>query len=171
MKIYTKKGDLGETDLISERVLKSNQAIHLVGELDEASARLALAKHYIQDEEILRDLEKVDHYLFLISSILVDPFGKLGLSVDPDATIELEEAIDVMDIKLAPLKRFITYDGSVEAIQISLLRTQVRKIERLLVGFSTDEAILKYINRLSDYLFTLMRYLNYKAKISETFRK
>ncbi|MDY0211032.1 MAG: cob(I)yrinic acid a,c-diamide adenosyltransferase [Acholeplasma sp.] len=171
MKIYTKRGDLGETDLISERVSKSNSAIHLVGELDEASARLALCKHYIKNESLIEELSKVDHYLFLIASMIVDNKRVLGLTLDEDAIKQLEEAIDVMDIKLSPLKRFITYDGSLEAIHVSLLRTQIRKIERYLVDFECEKIILKYLNRLSDYLFTLMRFINFSNKQEETFRK
>lgn len=170
MKIYTKRGDLGETDLISRRVIKSNIAIQLVGEMDEASARLALCKHYIDQKDILDKLSEVDHYLFLISSIIVDEEDKLKIRIPETAVTNLELDIDEMDKVLVPLKRFITYDGCIEAIQISLLRTQVRRIERMLVDYPTDELVLKYMNRLSDYLYTLMRYMNYIQNIEETKR-
>jgi cob(I)alamin adenosyltransferase len=170
MKIYTKRGDLGETDLISRRVIKSNLAIHLVGEIDEASARLALCKHYIDDENILKKLSEVDHYLFLISSIIVDEEDKLKIRVPESAITQLEQDIDEMDKVLPPLKRFITYDGGIDAIQVSLLRTLVRKVERLLVDYPTHELVLKYMNRLSDYLYTLMRYMNFIQNIVETKR-
>ena len=170
MKIYTKRGDLGETDLISKRVLKSNIAIHIVGEIDEASARLADCKQYITSIEIKEALSKVDHYLFLISSIVVDNEDRLKLRITDEAIKELEEAIDVMDLKLKPLKKFITYDGSNAAIKVSLLRSQVRKVERYLVDFETQEHVIQYMNRLSDYLFTLMRFINLNEGIKETTR-
>lgn len=170
MKIYTKKGDLGTTDLISKRVLKSDLAIHIVGEIDEASARLADCRQHIQLEEARHDLLTVDHYLFMISSMVVDVQDKLKLRIEDEAIKQLEEAIDMMDIKLEPINKFITYDGSNAAIKVSLLRAQVRKIERYLVEYSIQENALKYINRLSDYLFTLMRYLNYSSNIKETTR-
>ncbi|MCU0105675.1 cob(I)yrinic acid a,c-diamide adenosyltransferase [Acholeplasma vituli] len=170
MKIYTKRGDLGETDLISRRVVKSDIAIQLVGEIDEASARLALCKHYIDQKEILDKLSEVDHYLFLISSIIVDDEDKLKIQIPESAITQLETDIDQMDKVLPPLKRFITYDGSIEAIQISLLRTQVRKVERLLVDYPTQKTVLKYMNRLSDYLYTLMRYMNLMQNVEETKR-
>lgn len=170
MKIYTKRGDLGETDLISRRVVKSNIAIHLVGEMDEASARLALCKHYIDDKQILQKLSEIDHYLFLISSIIVDDEDKLKIRVPEQAITQLEQDIDDMDKVLPPLKRFITYDGGIDAIQISLLRAQVRKVERYLVDYKVDEMVLKYMNRLSDYLYTLMRYMNFIQNIEETKR-
>jgi cob(I)alamin adenosyltransferase len=170
MKIYTKRGDLGETDLISKRVIKSNLAIHLVGEIDEASARLALCKHYIDDDHLLKKLSEVDHYLFLISSIIVDVEDKLKIRIPETAITQLEVDIDEMDKVLPVLKRFITYDGGIDAIQVSLLRTQVRKVERLLVDYPTHEQVLKYMNRLSDYLYTLMRYMNFIQNIEETKR-
>lgn len=170
MKIYTKRGDLGETDLIARRVIKSNIAIQLVGEIDEASARLALCKHYIDDNLIIAKLSEVDHYLFLISSIIVDETDKLQIRIPESSITQLEQDIDEMDKVLPQLKRFITYDGAIEAIQISLLRTQVRKVERLLVDYPTNEMVLKYMNRLSDYLYTLMRYMNFIQNIEETKR-
>lgn len=170
MKIYTKRGDLGETDLISKRVIKSNIAIHLVGEMDEASARVALCKHYIDDQAILNKLSEIDHHLFLISSVIVDDEDKLKIRIPEEAVLQLEKDIDEMDKVLPTLKRFITYDGTIEAIQISLLRTQVRKIERYLVDYKIDEMVLKYMNRLSDYLYTLMRYMNFIQNIEETKR-
>lgn len=170
MKIYTKRGDLGETDLISRRVFKSNIAIHLVGEMDEASARLALCKHYIHDKPIVDKLTEIDHYLFLISSIIVDEEDKLKIRIPEVAITNLELDIDEMDKVLPKLTRFITYDGGIDAIHLSLLRTQVRKVERYLVDHKTDENVLKYMNRLSDYLYTLMRYMNFIQNIVETKR-
>ena len=170
MKIYTKRGDLGETDLISKRVLKSDIAIHIVGEIDEASARLSDCKQYIESEEIKKDLSSVYHYLFRISSIVVDNEDRLKLRIEDDAIKALEEAIDVMDLQLKPLKKFITYDGAIAAIKVSLLRSQIRKVERYLIDFEIEENVIRYMNRLSDYLFTLMRFINLKAGVSETTR-
>lgn len=170
MKIYTKRGDLGETDLISSRVSKSNIAIHLVGELDEASARLAECKKYIEEKNILNDLSKIDHLIFTIASIIVDDKQKLNLSIDVQEIAFLEASIDEMDKHLQPLKKFITYDGVEGAIKISLLRAQIRRIERLIVDYPVQPVVLKYLNRLSDYLFTLMRYLNLLADFKEVTR-
>lgn len=170
MKIYTKKGDLGGTDLINKRVLKSDVAIHIVGEIDEASARLADCRAVITHEAIRNELRTVDHYLFMTSSIVVDIQDKLKLRIGDDAITALEESIDLMDLKLEPLRKFITYDGTNAAIKVSLLRSQVRRVERYLVGYEVQDNVLKYVNRLSDYLFTLMRYLNYLSGTVETTR-
>lgn len=170
MKIYTKRGDSGETDLISKRVMKSDIAIHLVGEIDEAQARLALAKYHIVDEKVRAALAEVDQNLFKISSMIVDQKKLLGISIDESSILALETKIDSMDLELPVLKKFITYDGTIGSIQLSLLRSQVRKIERLMVETKLEDNVLKYMNRLSDYLFTLMRWINFKENITETLR-
>lgn len=163
MKIYTKKGDLGETDLIGKRTLKSDLLIDLVGEIDEANVRIALAKKVITDLKISNELHLINRHLFTISSDLVDVNQILDLHINVSSITHLETQIDEMESVLPKVTHFITYDGTEAAIRISSLRSQVRLIERLLVSIHAKKEIIMYINRLSDYLFVLMRYINHQS--------
>lgn len=168
MKIYTKKGDLGQTDLIGRRTIKSDILVDLVGEIDEAFVRIAFAKKEIDHIGIKTELSDINNCLFTISSIIVDVNQLLKLSIPLERVTHLEELIDQMDLEIPKLKAFITYDGCLGAIALSSLRSQIRNIERKINTVEMDKTVLAYLNRLSDYLFTAMRYVNFKAKISET---
>jgi len=163
LKIYTKRGDLGETDLIGKRTLKSDVIIELVGQIDEACVRIAYCKHEINHQEVLDELSSINNHLFTISSALVDVNHRLNLSISDQSVASLEMKIDQIEASLVPLKNFITYDGTLAAIHISSLRSQIRSIERLLVKVEANKEMIRYVNRLSDYLFVLMRQINKEA--------
>lgn len=167
MKIYTKRGDKGQTDVIGKRVKKSDVKMHIVGELDELAVRMADFLSLCTHEAIIKDTKYIDAILFSIASIVIDINNKLGLSVTEDSIRFLEDRIDQMDAVLPPLKNFITYEGVEGAIKASALKTQVRKVERFMVEDDLDEHVLKFINRLSDYYFTLSRYINHLANYTE----
>lgn len=171
MKIYTKKGDKGDTDLIGKRVKKSNVKMFIVGELDELAVRMADFLSVCKDQTITQDMRKIDAILFKVASITIDINQRLNLSLKEEETLFLEEKINEMEKYLPPLKNFITYEGTLSSIKSSSMKTQVRKIERYLVDDQdADPFTLSFINRLSDYFFTLSRYLNYKENIQETKR-
>lgn len=170
MKISTKKGDLGQTDLIGKRVSKSDILIQIVGELDELAARMADLNQSGISESLTADLKKIDSVLFKIASIVIDIDNKLHLEVREADIHFLEDKINHMEQLLPELKNFITYDGVIPSIKANLVKTQVRKVERLLVSTKVNPLLVKYINRLSDYFFILGRYLNFEANFKETIR-
>src|SRR5690554_175019 len=111
MKIYTKRGDKGQTDVIGKRVKKSDIKMHIVGELDELAVRMAEFLSVCDNEAIIGDIKYIDSVLFKTASIVIDINNKLGLSIQKENISFLEEKIDAMDEVLPPLKNFITYDG------------------------------------------------------------
>lgn len=171
MKIYTKKGDQGETDLIGKRVLKNDLLIQIVGELDELAVRMAELNQSNIPEALISDLKQIDSVLFKIATIVIDINNSLKLDVLDSDVLFLESKINQMEEELPKLKHFITYDGIPSSIKAHLIKTQVRKVERLLVSTEINLHVIKYINRLSDYFFVLGRYLNFKADFKEIIRK
>lgn len=171
MKIYTKKGDQGETDLIGKRVLKNDLLIQIVGELDELAVRMAELNQSNIPEALISDLKQIDSVLFKIATIVIDINNSLKLDVLDSDVLFLESKINQMEEELPKLKHFITYDGIPSSIKAQLIKTQVRKIERLLVSTEINLHVIKYMNRLSDYFFVLGRYLNFKADFKEIIRK
>lgn len=167
MKIYTKRGDKGQTDVIGKRVKKSDIKMHIVGELDELAVRMAEFLSVCDHETIVKDIKYIDSILFKTASIVIDINNKLGLVVEEENIAFLEQKIDEMDEVLPPLKNFITYDGVIASIKASALKTQTRAVERLMVEDDLEEHVLRFINRLSDYFFTLSRYINYLANYTE----
>ena len=172
MKIYTKKGDQGETDLIGKRVLKNDLLIQIVGELDEVAVRMAELNQSNIPEALISDLKQIDSVLFKIATIVIDSNNSLKLDVLDSDVLFLESKINQMEEEELPkLKHFITYDGIPSSIKAQLIKTQVRKVERLLVSTEINPLVIKYMNRLSDYFFVLGRYLNFKAGFKEIIRK
>ncbi|MDY0316620.1 MAG: cob(I)yrinic acid a,c-diamide adenosyltransferase [Acholeplasmataceae bacterium] len=171
MKIYTKKGDQGETDLIGKRVLKNDLLIQIVGELDELAVRMAELNQSNIPEALISDLKQIDSVLFKIATIVIDINNSLKLDVLDSDVLFLESKINQMEEELPKLKHFITYDGIPSSIKAHLIKTQVRKVERLLVSAEINLHVIKYMNRLSDYFFVLGRYLNFKAGFKEIIRK
>jgi cob(I)alamin adenosyltransferase len=171
MKIYTKKGDQGETDLIGKRVLKNDLLIQIVGELDELAVRMAELNQSNIPETLISDLQQIDSVLFKIATIVIDINNSLKLDVLDSDVLFLESKINQMEEELPKLKHFITYDGIPSSIKAHLIKTQVRKVERLLVSAEINLHVIKYMNRLSDYFFVLGRYFNFKAGFKEIIRK
>jgi len=170
MKIYTKTGDIGETSLFGgRRVLKSELRIDAYGTVDELNSWIGLLRD-VQTESVTKDLLKeIQDRLFTLGSTLAaDPDNaKLKTPDLHESDIELlEKAIDKMDEVLEPLRNFVLPGGHVHVSYCHLARTVCRRAERLCValhhsanGASAEESLIaiKYLNRLSDYLFTLSR--------------
>lgn len=168
MPIYTKTGDKGQTGLANgERVSKNSPIIIFVGNLDELNAHIGLCvsqfkninEHNFENEIVA--LENIQNNLFVIGSISV--FAKLEFEVEKEVAI-LEQNIDGYEKILPKLTNFILPGGHFLASQIHLLRTSARKLEISAHTLNYDEIklIVPYLNRLSDYLFVLARYINFK---------
>ena len=174
-KIYTRGGDLGETSLVSgNRVLKGDERIDLYGELDELHSRLGVICAHL-DKEIL--FQQCCDFLHHLQSAVFDLGSNLACEAENRAAYKLpqisaefikdmEEEIDRMEHELPPLKNFILPGGTLAAASVHLARTGARSVERKLIRFhhQTKEAIpengLIFLNRMSDYLFVLARYVN-----------
>lgn len=174
MPIYTRTGDKGETGIIGKRLSKDSPVIHLIGSIDELNASLGIVLAYSMGD--CDYLLKVQSTLFAIGAILAG--GKVEIDLDKKV-LALERQIDRMDKELKPLKNFIIPGGGIISSHVHLSRTICRRAERNVVKYITsniDERqelldILKYINRLSDYLFTLARYLNQIDRVNEVYWK
>ncbi len=175
MKIYTKGGDKGQTSLLGgKRVSKSDIRIEAYGTIDELNANIGLLKDYEISDDYKDKLLKTQHDLFKIGSILaceVDPAQyNLPKIEDYDIT-EIEKNIDEMEKELPVLKNFILPGGDLAVSQCHLARCVCRRSERLIVLLSeeedVDDVIIRYLNRLSDFLFVLARKISYDKGINE----
>ncbi len=171
MKIYTKKGDQGETGLFGgERVPKDHLRIRAYGTLDELNAALGLVSLPGEFGERLR---RIQGELFQLGAELATPRGKtvsVALIAGGEVAL-LENEIDGMEKSLAPLTHFILPGGSPAAAHLHVARTICRRAERELVALHRSESlrpvVLEYVNRLSDYLFVASRFANREAKIAD----
>lgn len=172
MKIYTKTGDIGETSLFGgRRVLKSELRIETYGTVDELNSWIGLLRDVQTDAATKELLKEIQDRLFTLGATLAaDPDNsKLKHPDLHESDIELlEKAIDKMDTELEPLRHFVLPGGHVYVSYCHLARTVCRRAERLCValhhsansaGATNPEELIaiKYLNRLSDYLFTLSR--------------
>lgn len=175
-KIYTKTGDKGSTGLIGgKRVSKSHQRIDAYGTVDELNSYLGLVRDMISIDSKKEELKYIQDRLFTAGSNLAcdDENAKMIL---PDLTendiILLEKSIDQMDEELTPLKNFIIPGGHIQISYCHIARCVCRRAERLCVEVMENsfvpQLIIQYLNRLSDYLFTLSRYIAKKLGVEET---
>lgn len=169
MKIYTKTGDDGTTGLIGPgRVRKDDVRIEAYGEVDEMNAVLGLLLTAIDAEATvaLDTLQGIQNDLFVIGSLLATAASaeKAPVKLDADRVAAIEAAIDAMEKELPELKNFILPQGGPAAATAHVARAVCRRAERRVVALSGLEpvapAVLEYLNRLSDYLFVLARWLN-----------
>ena len=168
MKIYTKTGDSGKTSLIGgTKVLKSDPRIDAYGTVDELNSHIGLVSDYCADEPSKNILKEIQDRLFTIGSELAcDPKKETKMQL-PDlheSDIELlEKEMDKMDGQLPPMKNFILPGGMPAVSFMHVARCVCRRAERGCVNLKENEGgvdplIIKYLNRLSDYLFMLARY-------------
>ena len=167
MKIYTKKGDGGQTSLIGgTRVSKHHLRIETYGTVDELNSYIGLIRDHKIEEKHIETLLEVQDRLFTIGSHLAsDPKTakmKLPELFEEDITF-LENQIDEMDGELEPMKHFVLPGGHQVVSYAHIARCVCRRAERITVHLAeeskVDEKIVRYLNRLSDYLFTLSRKL------------
>jgi len=176
-KIYTKTGDTGTTGLIGgTKVPKNDVRIDAYGTVDELNSWIGLINDQLNLEEFKNELKDVQDRLFTIGSALAcdtdkEPKMKLPDLHDTDISL-LEIKIDEMTAQLPPMKSFILPGGHPTVSSIHICRTVCRRAERLTVGMKqhdlfVDAKIIQYLNRLSDYLFTLARYAAQKLNVQE----
>jgi cob(I)alamin adenosyltransferase len=176
MKIYTKKGDAGETGLFGNaRVPKDDLRIRTYGTFDELNSILGLSLSEADLPKTLRPiLERVQAELFQLGAEIATPRGKDSgiLLVTEASTEKLETEIDKMESELPPLKTFILPGGTRVSSLLHLARTVCRRAERELITLNRAEPqradVLQYLNRLSDHLFVAARFCNLKLGKSDT---
>ncbi len=179
MKVYTRRGDGGETSLFGgERVAKDAPRVAAYGAVDELNAVLGGVCADLDDEDLLEGLRRVQSSLFDLGGELATPDveerearGK-GIPRVRDADVEsLEQWIDRLDEEIAPLQSFILPGGARAAATLHLARTVCRRAEREVVSLARVETVaelpVRYLNRLSDLLFTLARAVNQRAGVEE----
>tara|TARA_R110002124_G_scaffold194919_1_gene361950 strand:- start:5566 stop:6111 length:546 start_codon:yes stop_codon:yes gene_type:complete len=175
MKIYTKKGDNGETSLFGgQRVSKNSKRIEAYGTVDELNSVLGIAISHGLNEKSKELLDAIQIQLFVLGSDLATPPSKkikINRIGETEITF-LENAIDELEKALDPLTSFILPGGSPAGATLHVGRTVCRRAERLAVDCAqTDEiseSAIKYLNRLSDFLFVLARFENKKSGNEET---
>ncbi len=175
MKIYTKTGDAGKTSLIGgKRVLKSDARIEAYGTVDELIAYCGLLRDSIQHEYYRNLLIRIQDRLMVAASLLAADGKKFeeGLPriVEKDI-IFLEKEIDIMEEKLPPLRSFVLPGGHPTVSHCHIARTICRRAERKTILMAetspTDPLVIKYLNRLSDFLFVLSRLITKELKAEE----
>lgn len=177
IKIYTKTGDLGKTALIGgTKVPKSHIRIEAYGTVDELNSWIGLLSDLYNDAQTNTTLKEIQDRLFTIGSSLACDPEKEPLMKIPDLKeadiILLEKEIDRMNDSLPPMKFFILPGGHVIISQMHIARCVCRRAERGIVNMKehdlfVEPLIIKYLNRLSDYLFVLSRYAANTLQIAE----
>ena len=176
MKIYTKTGDLGETSLLGgKRVKKSCIEMMAIGEVDELNSALGVLLTDLFDPDGVVKLKKIQNNLFVVGGQLAAVQTELVKVPElPESAVgELEQWIDAMSAGIPELTQFILPGGTVAAAQSFLARAICRRAERQVVGLAAEHdnlvVVQQYLNRLSDALFVLARYLNVEAGEKEVF--
>lgn len=171
-KIYTKTGDDGTTGLTGgERRLKSDLRVEAYGTVDEANACIGIARLHCAtaNPEVDAVLGRVQNDMFDLGADLSFPDDGKPLDYEPlrivaNQTASLEADIDRLNARLAPLKSFVLNGGSPAAAALHLARTVTRRAERLMVALSQTDKVnpetIRYVNRLSDFLFVAARVCN-----------
>lgn len=183
MKIYTKTGDKGETSLYTgKRVLKNNQFVEALGNVDECNSSIGIAISLLQENSLLKktreELETIQHTLFDVGAAIATPRTEAPDSkikktrFDAEEVLILESWIDKMETELPKLHAFILPGGHPCGATLHLARSICRRAERTIIPLNQQEDVsdnvVIYLNRLSDYLFVASRYVNFKLQLPET---
>jgi cob(I)alamin adenosyltransferase len=163
MKIYTKRGDKGQTDLMMQRVSKADLRISVIGAFDETMAFVLVSKHYIRTQEVHDIINHIHQILFDINhEIALDDANKTKTT--QENVLWMESKIDYFNQFLKPLTKFIKLDQTKAASFLNLARVTIRRAERELITLDQEKPVniytLQFVNRLSDFLFTLARYFD-----------
>ena len=168
-RIYTRGGDQGETSLGSGvRVAKHDPRVAAYGTVDEANATVGMVRLHVEGE-VDAMLARIQNDLFDLGADLCTPADAAGgpqgaLRIVQPQVDRLEREIDRLNAGLAPLDSFVLPGGSAAAAYLHLARTVVRRAERQITELAVDQPVnplaVKYVNRLSDHLFVLARFVN-----------
>ena len=166
-KIYTRKGDDGKTGLIGgDRVAKHHIRVESYGTVDELNSNIGLVRSFIVGTTEENILSEIQDSLFVVGSHLAaSPHSKLELpAFDEEIILRMENEIDRLTAILPELRNFILPGATQQGAHCHVARCVCRRAERLCVHLSDIEElpdfIIKFLNRLSDYLFTLSRFLD-----------
>jgi len=173
MQIYTKTGDKGKTSLYGGICVDKNDLeIEAVGTLDEVNSWLGLLSSHNQDAKLSKILRREQNNIFTIGSyvaMIKDEKMRNKYVLSDKVAQMLEKEIDNWQKTLKPLKQFILPGGDALASEMFLVRTIIRRAERIFVELSEkyqiNQEIIRYLNRLSDWMFVLARYQNNQKKI------
>lgn len=183
MKIYTRTGDKGTTSLFTgERVHKNDPFIEALGSVDEGNSALGAALSFLPKEELFQktrmQLEWIQHALFDVGAALATPRTKGNdqklekTRFGHEAIDLLEKWIDEMELQLPHLNYFILPGGHPSGAMLHLARSMIRRAERAVVPLyeqaDVTAEVLVYLNRVSDYLFVVSRFVNHLLQVPET---
>lgn len=172
MRIYTRKGDKGETSLIyGQRVPKTDLRVEAYGTCDETNSMIGLALSFFDKEEwaekdpFLEKMHRAQTILFHVGAELATPIDKeVTWKLKQEHIDELEEQMDTWDKNLEMLRNFILPSGHSASSALHMARTVARRAERTAIALNEQEEInplvISYLNRLSDFLFVAARYVN-----------
>jgi len=171
-KIYTRTGDDGSTGLADgSRTNKDCFRVRAYGEIDEANSAIGVARLYTKNVELDRSLARIQNDLFDLGADLSTPTledDSKSLRMVQSQIDRLELELDALNVDIAPLKTFVLPGGSKPAAYLHLARAITRRAEREIVAMAKEEQVnplaLKYINRLSDYLFVAARWCNTQGR-------
>lgn len=177
--IVTKTGDSGQTFLLAGvRIAKNNIRVKTYGESDELNSLLGVAQSSVKQKDILKILEQLQSQIFELSAILATPSSSIKPEDETKHTnlvtnyiTFLEQNIDQLEPQLPELKNFILPGGNQGSAFLHLARTVCRRVERTIIDLREVEQVnpklIIYFNRLSDLLFILARYENFKSNVKE----
>lgn len=174
MKFYTKLGDDGSTSLYGgRRVMKDDIRIEVSGEIDELNAHIGLLSAMVEGD-VSEMLDEIQARLFIVGasmSSMADGSWRVGKEVKGESSLSdielarLEQEIDRLQSAVPQLDTFVLPGGCTKAAQSHVCRTVCRRVERRLVALSRDVDVdaltMRFVNRLSDYFFSLSLYLNF----------
>jgi len=173
-KIYTRTGDDGTTGLVDgSRRAKHDARMTAIGTVDEANSAIGLAAAALQGTDHAATLFRIQNDMFDLGADLATPGddfapSEMVLRVVPSQVVWLENAIDALNARLAPLTSFVLPGGSEASARVHVARATTRAAERAMVALAAEEpvnpAALAYVNRLSDLLFVLARVANDDGK-------
>lgn len=166
MKIYTKNGDNGKTQLLNgQSVLKTDDRVELLGTIDELNSYIGMAK-VLAEDELRTELTHIQKTLMFIMSGVAAPMRK-EYRFDAKETEQLEGWIDRLEDSFPRVKDFVLYGGCEESARLDVARAVARRAERrfrsVAQKYVADRKAMQYMNRLSDYLYVAARYADYRA--------
>ncbi|WP_044642050.1 cob(I)yrinic acid a,c-diamide adenosyltransferase [Risungbinella massiliensis] len=174
MKIYTRTGDEGKTHVVGGRVMKDDVRVEAYGTVDELNAFLGEAISRLttdRHQDLIQDLTDIQHELFDAGGDLAQVGKNRQYRVSAEMTARLEKWIDRYDSECSPLQRFILPGGTALSSAFHICRVVARRAERQVVTLcqeqETNEEVRKYLNRLSDFFFTIARVANVRENVPD----
>lgn len=171
MKVTTKKGDTGRSSLLNKRrrVSKTNIRKEINGSLDETNAVLGLARVNCEIDKISKLILRIQEEIFMIGSEVAaspDDLGMLDYRIEARHVRRLERGMDSIEKRMPMPKNFVVAGATQVSAMLDIARTLVRKAERRAVeareqGIIQSHQLMKYLNRLSDYIFTIARHYEF----------